>query len=289
MIIGKNRPAVIENIKTAIKNSEFLAKVEINDPNPTEEECRDITDRFMKNQNKPGFKVKSATSCLIADIGTAILNKDTEIVGAEKVENIDGGVIITSNHFSPIENTVVRKYVNRHLKKKLCIVSQISNFAMTGPIGFLMNYTNTIPLWLNMHYIAHDFNNILEKHLQKGEAVLIYPEQEMWFNYRKPRPSQTGAYRFAAKFNVPIISCFVEIIDLPEMDTEEFCKVKYRIHILDVLKPDSDLPIRQSARNMCEQDYRLKKEAYERIYQKELSYEFDASDIAGWKHEKISL
>ena len=41
--------------------------------------------------------------------------------------------------------------------------------------------------------------------LNDKSLILIYPEEEMWFNYRKPRPPKPGAYHYAAKYNVPII------------------------------------------------------------------------------------
>ena len=108
----------------------------------------------------------------------------------------------------------------------------------------------------------------------------------MWFNYRKPRPPKRGAYHFAAKLNAPVISCFVEMIDTPEKDTNEFFKVKYRIHILDVLYPDASLSVRDNSQSMCEKDYKLKKDVYERIYGKKLCYKFETDDIAGWINEE---
>ncbi|MBQ3593325.1 MAG: 1-acyl-sn-glycerol-3-phosphate acyltransferase, partial [Clostridia bacterium] len=110
-----------------------------------------------------------------------------------------------------------------------------------------------------------------------------YPEQEMWFNYRKPRPPKNGAYFFAAKLNVPIVSCFVEMIDKDEDDTAEFKKVKYKLHVLDVLYPDESKTTKENTQLLCEADYNLKKNCYERVYGKKLTYTFENSDIAGWK------
>ena len=74
-----------------------------------------------------------------------------------------------------------------------------------------MNYIGTIPLVNSANYIGNDFFDHLHTALDQEKWVLIYPEQEMWWNYRKPRKLQRGAYYFAAKQNVPIISIFVEI------------------------------------------------------------------------------
>ena len=49
---------------------------------------------------------------------------------------------------------------------------------------------------------------MLTKAFSGHHWVLIYPEQEMWFNYRKPRPPKRGSYFYAAEAEVPIILVF---------------------------------------------------------------------------------
>ena len=75
----------------------------------------------------------------------------------------------------------------------------------------------------------------------------------------------------------------MEIIDLPEDDTAEFKKVKYVLHILDVLYPDPGKFVKENTEALSAADYTLKKTCYENVYGKELTYTFDSSDIAGWK------
>ena len=155
---------------------------------------------------------------------------------------------------------------------------------MDGIIGFLMNYTDTIPISTEPRYLARDFLSVLkEKLVDKREMVLLYPEQEMWFNYRKPRPPKNGAYFYSAKLNVPIISCFVEMVDMDDDDTAEFKKVKYILHVLDVLYPDTNKTPKENTELLSQMDYNLKKECYEKVYSKELTYDFEPTDIAGWK------
>lgn len=287
MIIGNNRTAVIENIRNAAAEGDFYRKVELDDPVLTTKESREITDRYLAERNKASFKLKSFAARQIANIGSSLLNRQTEIIGEEKLPDLKNGAIITSNHFGPLENTVIRCLVRKHGKKRLNIVSQVTNFAMTGVIGFLMNYADTVPLSEDFRYIAGDFLSVLKELLEKGEAVLIYPEQEMWFNYRKPRPPKRGAYHFAAKLNVPLISCFVEIIDTDEKDTDEFNKVKYRLHILDTLYPSDKKSAKENSIELCQRDYALKREAYEKVYSKPLNYRFEKDDIAGWKNGNV--
>lgn len=284
MIVGENRKAVIENIKRYAESEQFHNKVEVNDPNLTAEQSRKITDNYIENRNRVLYKFKKCLGVWLAKAATCLINKDTEIIGLDKIPNDLGGVLITSNHFSPLENTVIRHLTNKLGRKDLGIISQTSNFAMKGLVGYLMNYADTIPISTEPRYLARDFLSILKERLvDKKHAILLYPEQEMWFNYRKPRPPKDGAYFFASKLNVPIVSCFVEMVDLTEDDTPEFKKVKYILHVLDVLYPDPQKSVRENTEFLSHTDYTLKKNCYESVYGKELTYTFENSDIAGWK------
>ncbi len=284
MIIGENRKAVIENIKRYAESEQFHNKVEVNDPNLTAEQSRKITDNYIENRNRVLYKFKKYLGVWLAKAATSLINKDTEIIGLDKIPNDLGGVLITSNHFSPLENTVIRHLTNKLGRKDLGIISQTSNFAMKGLVGYLMNYADTIPISTEPRYLARDFLSLLKESLvHKKHAILLYPEQEMWFNYRKPRPPKDGAYFFASKLNVPIVSCFVEMVDLTKDDTPEFKKVKYILHVLDVLYPDPQKSVRENTEFLSHTDYTLKKNCYESVYGKELTYTFENSDIAGWK------
>lgn len=284
MIIGENRKAVIENIKSFAETGQLHNKVELNDPELTAAQSRQITDAYLENRKHLSFKIKTALGVALAQAATRAINKNTQIKGLEKIPKDLGGVLITSNHFSPLENTVIRHLTNTLGRKKLGIISQTSNFAMTGMVGFLMNYADTIPISTDPRYLAKDFLSLLKERLvDKKQAILLYPEQEMWFHYRKPRPPKNGAYFYAAKLNVPILSCFVEMVDLDEDDTAEFKKVQYVLHILDVLYPDGNKTARENTEMLSARDYALKKACYETVYGKELTYVFHPSDIAGWK------
>jgi len=287
MIIGENRKEVIENIKTFAESGQFHNKAETGDPVLSAEQMRKITESYLENRKHLSFKAKSALGVFFAKAATKIINRNTEIRGMEKIPRDLGGTLITSNHFGPLENTVIRHLITKLGRRKLGIVSQASNFAMTGMIGFLMNYADTIPISADSHYLARDFLSVLKECLvEKKQAILLYPEQEMWFNYRKPRPPKSGAYFYAAKLNVPILSCFVEMVDLEEDDTEDFKKVKYVLHVLDVLYPDPEKSVRENTEELGKKDYALKKACYEDVYGKKLSYEFENSDIAGWKNKQ---
>lgn len=282
MILQKNRIPVIQNICLAAEKGDFYAKVEVDDPTPDSRESRAIVEGYLKARPTCSYRFKCFLARHFANIASSILNRDTEILGMEKLQGFTGGAMITSNHFGPTENTIIRHLARKLGKNRLNVIAQVSNFAMKGPIGYLMNYGDTIPLWQEPHYLQREFTEILDGLLKKEEFVLIYPEQEMWFNYRKPRPTKRGAYYYAARLNAPLICCFVEMVEKPGMDTPEFHKLRYRLHILDVLRPEAGKSIRENSEWMRQRDNELKKAAYEKAYGKPLDYTFSPWDIAGW-------
>lgn len=282
MILGDKREEVIENIRKAAEAGSFHSKVEVGDPVLTDKEKESLLKNHLRDKKTLHFRINSWTARRIIGIATRQINKETMIAGLENIEEIRGGAIVTSNHFSPVDNTVVRTLVWKAGKKRLPIVSQETNLAMTGWVGFLMKYADVIPISGLHGYMSRKFGPTLKRELDKQRYVLIYPEQEMWFNYRKPRPFKRGAYYYAAKFQVPIISCFVEMADLEELDTPEFHKIRYIMHVLPVIYPDSEKSVRDNSIAMCRQDYEQKKSAYEAAYGKPLDYQFHPEDIAGW-------
>lgn len=280
--IMEKREEVIANICRLAQAGEFNSKVEVDDPQLTTQEKRALVQRFLAQYPTVEYRIKNRIARRFANVATRMVNRNTRIYGLEKIAGIKTGAIVTSNHFSPVDNTVVRLTVRKAGKWRMPIVGQESNLAMPSLFGFLMRYADVIPISSDPHYIKGDFERILRKELDAGNYVLIYPEQEMWFNYRKPRPGKRGAYYYAAKFDVPVISCFVEIIDRDELQAPNFVEVGYAMHVLDPIWPDPAKSVRQNSIDMCAKDYEQKVAAYERIYGRKLDYRFTPDDIAGW-------
>lgn len=282
MTMGNHREKVIQNIIHAVQEGELNKKVEIGDPMPDALQEAKIISDFLKKRGRIGYLIKSAMARQMANAATWMLNRDTKIIGMEKTAMVKGGAIVTCNHFSPMDNTIIRHFVKKLGKKRIYILSQAANFAMGGALGFLMNYADTIPVSSRGRYLHKRLPEILLELVEKKEFVLIYPEQEMWYRYRKPRPHMRGAYYYAAKLHVPVISCFVEIRDRAGMDAPNFHRIKYVLHILDILSADNSQSVRENSMILAQRDYALKKAAYGKIYGKPLDYAFEPFDIAGW-------
>ncbi len=290
MFTADKRDLVIRQIIKAVQEGRFNDKVEVDDPNLSPQEKHRIVQEFLNNLQKIGYKISNGVARFLAGRLTKRLNHDTIVHGEQNVQGISKGAIVTSNHFHPTDNSAVRWALKKAGIKRLYVVSQESNLAMKGLIGFLMNYADIIPLTKNREDMQEYFSKLLKKHLDEGQFVLIYPEEEMWFNYRKPRPPKRGAYYYAAENNVPIVSCFVIIHDdRSHKETKELYETKFEVEILKPIYPKPELSVRENSRWMMGQDYKQKVEAYERAYGKKLDYTFDKSDIAGWIPEIESV
>lgn len=288
MIIFPNRDAVIENIKQNLANQDYNKKVEIDDPHMTSEESMRRINEYFRKRNTLLGKVKNICARTIYQAVTWAENTNTQIVGMDNLKVLDPkqGAIITSNHFNPLENTIIRRFVQRtKTHKRLFIISQDTNLGMKGLVGFLMNNLDIIPLGKSINYLGKTFPDAVKHVIDKGNYILIYPEEEMWFNYRKPRPFKRGTYYYAAKVNAPIISCFVELRDLPSFEPnsdDKIHRVQAILHVLPVIFPDSNKSVKENSYAMMKQDYQQKKDAYEKAYGKSLTYDFSPEDIAGW-------
>jgi 1-acyl-sn-glycerol-3-phosphate acyltransferase len=226
-------------------------------------------------RKKPISKIKTLGARAMAAILQPLVRKDLQITveGEENLAGINGAAIITSNHFSIFENIAVKEVADRvQGKHRFYRVIKGLNFFQPGWVGFLMKNCDTLPLSKNLKTLRL-FEAALERILAKGGLVLVYPEQAMWWNYRKPRPPKAGAYHYAAKFEVPIIPCFVTMEDTDVPDGYGFPKQTYTIHVMPPLYPDPQKTNRENERTMQAENYRLCLEKYREVYGTECKYE----------------
>ena len=281
------RMAVIANIEGACLESELFSKVEIGDHVVTEKERARVVLPFDLERRRPLNRLKSKMAQAIARRETLKINRESVVFGLENTEGITGGAIITCNHFNIIDNTIIRYMsILRGREDKLNIVIQESNVFMKGYFGFLMRNCKTLPTSASPSYMSKRLKVAIGNLLSRGEDILIYPEAEMWFNYRKPRGSMPGAYYYAAEFGVPIIPCFVEMQSGDTVGPDGFYAVKHMLHVMPPIYPDPSLPRRERYLAMQREDDRLKRECYERAYGIRLTPHADflpERDIAGYR------
>ena len=108
--------------------------------------------------------------------------------------------------------------------------------------------------------------------LERGETILIYPEQSMWWNYRKPKPLQDGAFSLAVRNKAPIVPIFITMEDSDVPDGDGFYVQEYTLHILPAIYPDPTLSSAEAKERMKKENYEAWVRTYEEFYQKPLVY-----------------
>ena len=283
MIIGGDKTAVINNIRKNAKVGNLNAKVEVGDPVFSDDEAEHAVREYkaFRKNHKVKFWFRSRGAVLIQQTFGLVTNPAIKIEGIEKLNRIKNGAIVTSNHFNQLDSMCARKVIKKHFHRTPYIVIQDTNIAIPGLIGYLFNNLKMLPLRKGPNFITKEFVPELKDLVDSGEFVLIYPEEEMWYNYRKPRPCKRGTYMFAAMTKAPVIPIFVELIDTGKADNEQFNKLKFVAHVLNPIYPDAKKSVRENSIEMAKKDYEQRVAAYEKAYGKKLDYKFSADDIAG--------
>ncbi len=196
-----------------------------------------------------------------------------KVEGAENLAGLrDIGAIFTSNHFGCFENEIVRMASRMAPgKHRFYSVIREGNYFIEGPLGFLLKYCDTLPLSSCMHTMGH-FNAAVSTLLSKKAHILIYPEQAMWQNYRKPRPLRSGAFHIAAKNGVPVVPCFVTMKSCGDYEANGVEHVHYTLHVMPPIYPDPSKSVRENAEAMRAANEALTRAVYERVYGIPLRY-----------------
>ena len=198
-----------------------------------------------------------------------------EINGLENLSKVDTGAIVTCNHFNPFDCFTVEKVFRmseNEKDKRLYKVIREGNYTnFPGLYGFFFRNCDTLPLSSNKRTMV-EFMKAVDTLLQKGDFILIYPEQSMWWNYRKPKPLKHGAFKMAVRNNVPVIPIFITMQDSDKMDGEGFPIQEYTVNIAEPIYPDEKLSQRERTDKMLNENFEIWKKIYEDFYGIPLEY-----------------
>ena len=131
--------------------------------------------------------------------------------------------------------------------------------------------SNTLPLATSPKAME-EFIRAVDKILSEDDYILIYPEQSLWWNYRKPKPLKSGAFRFASKNNVPIVPIFITMKNSDIIGNDGFPILEYFINIDKPIFPDENLTIKENTENMKNKNSEVWKRIYENFYNTPLEY-----------------
>lgn len=197
-----------------------------------------------------------------------------EIVGIENFKALSTGAVITCNHFNAMDSFAIQMAyeASGHKKRKFFRIIREGNYtSFPGFFGYLMRNCNTLPLSSNLRTMR-EFIKATDTLLSRGHFILIYPEQSMWWNYRKPKPLKDGGFHIAAKNNVPVLPCFITMQDTEDVGEDGFPIQEYTIHVCEPIYPDENKSIRENTADMMAKNYEIWKEIYERVYGMPLTY-----------------
>lgn len=210
-----------------------------------------------------------------------IKNNQLIIKEVRGIENFlavkDSGAIITSNHFSVADNYIIWHSIKPYMKKglrekKLYKVIREGNYtASPPPFRLILRHCNTLPLSSNRETMRK-FMRSVDTLLKRGEKILVYPEQAMWWNYRKPRPMKNGAFRFAVNAMKPVIPMFITMEDSDQIGEDGFPIQAHTLHIMPAIYPDPNLAKPENIEMMRQKNEELFKKTYEEFYKTPLAY-----------------
>lgn len=198
-----------------------------------------------------------------------------EIKGMENLSELKTGAILTCNHFNPFDCFTIEKTFRlsgQAKTKKLHKVIREGNYTnFPGLYGFFFRNCDTLPLSSNKRTMV-EFMKAVDTLLQKGDFILIYPEQSMWWNYRKPKPLKHGAFKMAIRNNVPILPIFITMEDSDIIGEDGFPVQEYTVNIAQPIYPDENLSQRERTEKMLNENYESWKRIYEDFYGIPLEY-----------------
>lgn len=188
------------------------------------------------------------------------------IRGKEKIKGIKSAIVI-SNHVHYLDCLMVETLHN-YFK----VFHTGAGFNTKKDIrGKLMKYIGYLPL--NGSYGAQKNLMLRIKDiLSHGGYVHFYPEHALWQRYKKPRPFKSGAFKYAVKYNVPVIPTFITFESTP---VRRFFKMKDRcvLNVLEPVYPKEGFDYRENAEYVRNKCFEETVDCYERVYRTPLIYE----------------
>lgn len=282
--MAENKPVQSPERLALIKKAEELERQgifdkDVNDDPPSKvilPGTVDYTQKKLKTRIAARFAFNKARQFLNKNLIKTGALKVKAILGAEKFDALNSGAVITCNHFSPLDSfmTQLAYEAAKETKKKrkfFRVIREGNYTSFPGFYGYLMRNCNTLPLSSNPETMR-EFMEAVDEILKRGDLVLVYPEQSLWPNYRKPKPLKRGAFSFAAKARVPILPIFITMEDGENYDSEGFKEQIYTIHIFDPIYPEEGKNPAQNAALMMQKNYELWKGCYEKTYGIPLTY-----------------
>ncbi|MBR0351042.1 MAG: 1-acyl-sn-glycerol-3-phosphate acyltransferase [Clostridia bacterium] len=272
---SQDRIKILKKIENLEKKGMF--DVDVEDDPPTITLQKEDVDYLKEKRTS---RIKSRIAYTVGEVFVNDLLKNNkliikEIKGMENMINLNSGAIITCNHFNPFDSLAIEKVFKlskQNKVRRLYKVIREGNYTnFPGLYGFFFRNCDTLPLSSSKETMV-EFMKAVNTILQRNDFILIYPEQSMWWNYRKPKPLKNGAYKFATRNKVPVLPIFITMEDSEIIGEDGFPVQEYIINIEKPIYPREDLSDRENIEFMKNKNYEIWKNIYEEFYKKPLEY-----------------
>ena len=133
-----------------------------------------------------------------------------------------------------------------------------------GRLGKYMRAFGILP-FPSGHRLVRLFDSAVSYYLERGDCVLVFPEQSEWWGYDRPRPLKNGAFFYAAKNNVPVQPLFITCrkAAATAAGKKVMPKIYFDVHILDRIEiPTDETSLHEKTRIMRGENSRLWDNAY---------------------------
>jgi|GEM_PF-418091 len=214
----------------------------------------------------------------------------TKVYGRKNLRGIKRS-IVTCNHCSIFDNLAIKHalkqkllfrmfyslpllpavpFINMKRKKVRIVAAPFNN--RSDKLGKVMRAGGMIPMGANFAAMKNFYNFVEDRLTNKKTLLVIYPEQALWWMYEKPRPFKDGAFKFAAKHNVPILPMFIAFSKRKKLDKEGQPRRKFHVFIMPPIYPDENKTIDENMLYLKDENYKACIAKYEEFYGIKLEY-----------------
>ena len=163
----------------------------------------------------------------------AVVLSVVRVLGPENLRAVRGGAVSVCNHVHTLDTLMVKNALgpfrtfhtgSYYLLKK-------------GVLGRIFKAGGFLPVGTRFSDIKN-LQDAVGELVAQGKIVNFYPEHALWPQYERLRPFQQGAFRYAVKFDVPVLPLFIEF---RETKWRKFFHMKKKVivHILPAVYPSS--------------------------------------------------
>lgn len=165
---------------------------------------------------------------------------------------LKNGAITISNHVFMWDYLCVLKAIRPHLAYFPAWKDNLE-----GSFGGAIRMSGGIPIPTHNIHAMMKFNQAMEEVLKSGKWMHFYPEGSLWFYYPDIRPFKPGVFKYAVKFEKPVIPLAFSFRPRKGIQKLFGKKPLVDLHIWEPLFPKTSLPPYAASAQMQAEAYHV--------------------------------